>query len=85
MAAPRADGIAEPGQLPEHVRNPSGESPAIDDSPPATGRTAALRVQVRRFERALIAEAAASHGTIRGAARRLGIDVAMLIRKERSD
>jgi len=54
---------------------------------PATGGRAgaALRARVREFERAAIAEAIERSGSKREAARRLGIDVATLIRKARED
>ena len=44
-----------------------------------------LRERVRQLERQAIAEAIARHGSKREAARRLGIDVATLIRKARAD
>ena len=44
-----------------------------------------LRERVRQLERQAIAAAIARHGSKREAARRLGIDVATLIRKARED
>ncbi|MEN9728542.1 MAG: Nitrogen fixation protein VnfA [Pseudomonadota bacterium] len=78
--------VAETEHLPEHVWSPEADESrtglvhSLRDGAPAV-----LRERVRRFERALIAEAVASHGTKREAARQLGIDVATLIRKERAD
>jgi transcriptional regulator with PAS, ATPase and Fis domain len=75
-----AQDIVEPAHLPAYVQ-PGGAAA------PATGGRAgaALRARVREFERAAIAEAIERSGSKREAARRLGIDVATLIRKARED
>ena len=72
--------IIEPEHLPDYVRVATPATPAG-----AGTSGAALRSRVREFERAAIAEALASCGSKREAARRLGIDVATLIRKAREE
>lgn len=78
-AAILAEELAEPEHLPAHVRAPlaSASGRGADPMP--------LRDRVRQFEREAIREALAQGGSKREAARRLGIDVATLIRKARED
>ncbi len=78
-AAIMAEDVVELEHLPEYVREPAA---AVA---PDAGATAPLRARVREFERAAIREAVARCGSKREAARRLGIDVATLIRKARED
>ena len=68
--------VAEPQHLPDYVLR-------AHEAPPGGG--AGLRAQVRAFERRLIAQTLAQGASKREAARRLGIDVATLIRKARED
>jgi transcriptional regulator with PAS, ATPase and Fis domain len=75
-----AQDVVEPEHLPSYVQ--VGE-PVGATAGGSAG--AALRARVREFERAAIAEAIACSGSKREAARRLGIDVATLIRKARGD
>lgn len=84
-AALMAEGVAGIAHLPEHIglESPDAAQPELHGT--ESEMPSGLRLQVRQFERALIAEAVAAHGTKREAARRLGIDVATLIRKERND
>ena len=70
--------IAEPSHLPDYVLR-------LREALPVDGNGDGLRAQVRAFERRLIAETLAQGGSKREAARRLGIDVATLIRKARDD
>ena len=70
-----AERVAAPSHLPTYVR----ERQCSGD------QGGALRTRVRAFERRLIAEALAQGSSKREAARRLGIDVATLIRKSRDD
>jgi len=82
-----ADERIDPEHLPAWVRQRalagSGDADAAADERDEEG--ASLRERVRRFERRVIAEAVARHGSKREAARRLGIDIATLIRKARED
>lgn len=78
-AAIMAEHLVEPEHLPAYVREPAVAVASAADS------AAPLRVRVREFERAAIREAVARCGSKREAARRLGIDVATLIRKARED
>jgi len=73
-----ADDCIETEHLPAWMRAGSAPHEAGEDAAP-------LRARVRELERQTIAEAVARHGSKREAARRLGIDVATLIRKARED
>ncbi|MBI4693376.1 MAG: sigma 54-interacting transcriptional regulator [Gammaproteobacteria bacterium] len=67
---------ADVADLPRHLRERSAAP---------VEKTGALRGRVREFERRIIEETLAHCGSKREAARRLGIDVATLIRKARGD
>ena len=75
-----AEDVVEPEHLPAYVQAGARVEPTN-----GAGTGAALRTRVREFERAAIAEAIERGGSKREAARRLGIDVATLIRKARED
>jgi len=74
-----AEDVVEPEHLPSYVQAGARGAAAGGDT------AAALRARVREFERVAIAEAIERSGSKREAARRLGIDVATLIRKARED
>lgn len=72
--------VARPTDLPTYL-----QPRAVPGKAPATGGMASLRERVRQMERAAIEDAVARWGSKREAARQLGIDVATLIRKSRTD
>lgn len=77
-----ADDVIEAEHLPAHMLTADGGGVEHGALSVTSG---SLRERVRQLEREAISDAVARHGSKREAARRLGIDVATLIRKARTD
>ena len=77
--------IMDNGSLhtPQTISPTYGVAPAAPPKQPAPPPAESLQAQVQRFEAALIGRALQEEGSLRGAARRLQMDPATLLRRKK--